>query len=278
MQAVVFGATSSAKELYKKIAIKYTIVCYVDNDKNKWGKEIDNVVIRNPEALLTLEYDEVIIISLSAMNAIKKQLLDYGIAEKKINTTYIDSKVKAREQFVRDFAYIIHERYQGGVIAEAGVFQGEFASILNDCFPDRTLYLFDTFEGFDERDIAYESANQFSTAAKGHLNITSEELVLSKMKHPEKCIIKKGYFPETAKAINESFCYVNLDMDLYKPTLEGLRFFYPLLVHGGIITVHDFFSEGYNGVNEALKEFLRENPSIVPFPIGDGVSIAIQKR
>ena len=61
---------------------------------------IDNVPIVNPEHLLTMQYDEVIIISLSAMNAIKKQLLDMGIAENKINTTYIDSKVKAREQFV----------------------------------------------------------------------------------------------------------------------------------------------------------------------------------
>lgn len=239
---------------------------------------IDNVPIVNPEHLLTMQYDEVIIISLSAMNAIKKQLLDMGIAENKINTTYIDSKVKAREQFVRDFAAIIYSNGIGGCVAEAGVFQGEFASIINESFPDRRLYLFDTFEGFDERDIIYETINKFSDAVSGHLNVTSEELVLSKMSCPENCIIKKGYFPESAKGIKEKFCFVNLDMDLYKPTLEGLLFFYPLMVHGGIIIVHDFFSKGYDGVNAALKEFLEENPLLVPFPIGDNVSIAIQKR
>lgn len=78
--------------------------------------------------------------------------------------------------------------------------------------------------------------------------------------------------------MKENFCFVNLDMDLYKPTLEGLLFFYPLMVHGGIIVVHDFFSKGYEGVNAAVKEFLDENPLLVPFPIGDNVSIAIQKR
>lgn len=111
------------------------------------------------------------------------------------------------------------------------------------------------------------------------MNITSETLVLNRMKYPEKCIIKKGYFPETTGGINEKFCYVNLDMDLYKPTLEGLRFFWPLMVNGGIITIHDYFSRGYEGVNAAVREFLNEvSDDITPFPIGDQVSIAIQKR
>lgn len=47
---------------------------------------------------------------------------------------------------------------------------------------------------------------------------------------------------------------------------------------GGIILVHDYFSDGYEGVNVALKKFILESGNqIVPFPIGDHVSIAIQK-
>lgn len=99
------------------------------------------------------------------------------------------------------------------------------------------------------------------------------------MLHPENCIIKKGYFPKTANGINETFCYVNLDMDLYKPTLEGLRFFYPIMIKGGIIIVHDYSSKGYEGINATVHEFIEEiSDNIVPFPIGDHVSIAIQKR
>lgn len=278
MKAVVFGATLSAKELYQEIKKKYSIVCYCDNDKSKWGETIDNIPIVSPELLLTIQYDEIIIISLSAMRAIKRQLLGMGISENKINTIYIDSKVRAREQFVRDYATIIYDSKMEGSVAEAGVFQGEFASIINESFPDRELYLFDTFEGFDKRDVEYEEKNKFSDAIQGHLNLTSERLVLEKMSYPDRCIIKKGYFPESAKGVKAKFCFVNLDMDLYKPTLEGLRFFYPLMVQGGIIIVHDFFSQGYEGVNAAFEEFLKENPLIVPFPIGDHVSIAIQKR
>lgn len=279
MRAIIFGATMSAKALYKEIGKKYDIVAFCDNDVNKWGKLIDDVIIIKPDDIMGLQWDEIIIISLSAMETIKKQLLDIGIPEYKINTTYIDSKVKARKQFLQDYASIIYGRKITGCVAEAGVFQGEFAGVINESFPDRKLYLFDTFEGFDERDIIYEEKNKFSDATAGHLHLTSENMVLNKMKYPENCIIKKGYFPESAKGITEKFCYVNLDMDLYKPTLEGLRFFYPLMVQGGIITIHDYFSDGYEGVNAALSEFLEESPiEIVPFPIGDHVSIAIQKK
>ena len=243
------------------------------------GGVINNIVIIEPDKLLELQWEEVIIISLSAMESIRKQLLDLGISEYKINTTYIDYKIKARKLFVKDFASVIYSRGVLGCVAEAGVFQGEFASTINKYFPDRKLYLFDTFEGFDKRDIIFEKERQLSDAEAGNLHITSETLVLHKMEYPEKCIIRKGYFPESAHGIHEEFCYVNLDMDLYKPTLEGLRFFYPLMTTGGIITIHDYFSKGYEGVNVALLEFLDEvGENMVPFPIGDHVSVAIQKR
>ena len=243
------------------------------------GGVMEGLPIINPDAIFDLEWDEIIIISTSAMEAIRKQLLDMGVPAYKINTSYVDFEVNARKQFVHDYALIVYSRNLSGCVAEAGVFQGEFASVINENFPDRKLYLFDTFEGFDKRDVVYEEKNNFSNATVGHLNITSETLVLNKMKHPEKCVFKKGYFPETAKDIEETFCYVNIDMDLYKPTLEGLRFFFPLMAEGGIITIHDYFSKGYEGVNAAVHEFIEEMKNeIVPFPIGDSTSIAIQKK
>ncbi|MCM1153902.1 MAG: macrocin-O-methyltransferase [Roseburia sp.] len=225
MKAIVFGATPSAQIIYSEIKKKYEIIAYCDNDTSKWGSEIGAINVISPKNIPELAYDEIIIISTSAMETIRHQLLSMGIPEHKINTSYVDFEVKARKLFVKDFSLIINSKNIQGCVAEAGVFQGEFAQIINESFPDRKLYLFDTFEGFDKRDIIYEEENNFSNATAGHLSITSETLVLNKMKYPEKCIIKKGYFPESAKGIAESFCYVNVDMDLYKPTLEALRFF-----------------------------------------------------
>ena len=138
------------------------------------------------------------------------------------------------------------------------------------------MYLFDTFEGFDAKDVEIEKARDFSVQSAGHLKDASIKMVLDKMEYPSQCIIKKGYFPDTAIGLVEKFCFVNLDLDLYKPTLEGLKFFYPRMVAGGIILIHDYFGDAYKGVKKAVSEFneIQEVP-LKLFPIGDDLSIGI---
>ncbi len=276
-KVIVFGATLSAKRLINEIKESNTIIAFCDNDSNKWGKTIDGILIVSPDKIIDMNYDSIIIISLSALYAIKAQLMEMGIPEYKIDTSKIEFNVKARERFCTDFSRIIKERKIQGAVAEAGVFQGEYAKIINKCFDDRKLYLFDTFEGFDERDVIIEKEEKLSEATKGNLNNTSIELVMSKMSYKDNVIIKKGYFPDTAQGINENFCFVNLDLDLYNPTIEGLKFFWPKMVKGGIILVHDYLSIGYEGVNKAVLEF-EAMENVVPFPISDGWSVAFQKN
>lgn len=282
MRAIIFGATKSALDIVHKLEETAEVIAFCDNDTKKQGSEIEGKPVISPSDLNNFSWDKIIIVSFSAMKVIKNQLLRIGIAEEKIDTSILEYNIKARETFVSDFSFLVKERccagggYSGSV-AEVGVFQGEFAKIINGCFPDRTCYLFDTFEGFDERDIKYEKENSYSHAETGNLGNTSTDLVLGKMPHPDKCIIRKGFFPETATGIDDNFVFVNLDLDLYKPTLEGLRFFYPRMVSGGIIIVHDYLSTGYEGVKAAVKEFEAEQ-NVYPFPIADRWSIAIQKQ
>lgn len=61
-----------------------------------------------------------------------------------------------------------------GALAELGVYRGDFAAALNRRFPERTLYLFDTFAGFDARDIADEQSAGLSRAGTGDFSDTSE--------------------------------------------------------------------------------------------------------
>ena len=161
-----------------------------------------------------------------------------------------------------------------GECAEAGVFEGDFAKWINQYFPDRKLYLFDTFEGFDMRDI--EKEKPFSNAKSGDYNNTSIELVMEKMLYPQNCIISKGYFPQTAEGITEKFCFVNLDLDLYEPTYNGLLFFENKMTENGIILVHDYFADNFRGPKEAVNRFLHENKrKIKILPIGDGISVSL---
>jgi O-methyltransferase len=94
---------------------------------------------------------------------------------------------------------------------------------------------------------------------------TNIDLVLGKMKYPENCIVKKGYFPSTAVDIDEKFAFVSIDVDLYEPILKGLEYFYPRLREKGYIFVYDYNNNGYPGSKEVVRKFCSKNhKSYVP--------------
>ena len=62
-----------------------------------------------------------------------------------------------------------------GQVVEAGVFEGSSAALLNRLFPERTLYLFDTFEGFDRNDLDTEVARGFSSGVQDVQNSAGKE-------------------------------------------------------------------------------------------------------
>lgn len=64
----------------------------------------------------------------------------------------------ARIRWLENFADIAKFRGYAGNCAEVGVFSGSFAKQINRCFPNKKLYLFDTFTGFDAEDIAVNTA------------------------------------------------------------------------------------------------------------------------
>jgi O-methyltransferase len=160
-----------------------------------------------------------------------------------------------------------------GAVAEVGVYQGNFAEKLNRVFPDRDLYLFDTFEGFDAADVDVERTEGFSSGEQDFSG-TSVERVLARMQNPERAIVKKGRFPDTAAHVDGQFVFVSLDADLYQPILEGLRFFWPRLARGGFIFVHDYNNAEYEGARRAVREFC-EAEAIGFVPISDAFGTAI---
>ncbi len=170
----------------------------------------------------------------------------------------------------------IKEKGLKGAIAEVGVYKGEFAKYLNIAFPEKKLYLFDTFEGFDSNDVSIENEKSFSTADQDFSNTSINE-VLSKMKFKNNCIIKQGYFPESLDGIEETFSFVSLDADLYKPIKDGLIYFYPRLEKGGFIFIHDYNNDLYRGAKQAVREFAEEyGVSYTPLPDTWG-TVAITK-
>ena len=124
----------------------------------------------------------------------------------------------------------IKERNVPGALAELGVFQGAFASLINETFPERTFYLFDTFESFDLNEFKAEQAKGRCGDGDvfwGEHAKTSEKIMLSNIPMPESCVVCKGLFPATvpSAAEKERFAFVSLDVDLEESTYQGLSFF-----------------------------------------------------
>ena len=160
-----------------------------------------------------------------------------------------------------------------GSVAELGVYKGKFARYINQYFPQRKLYLFDTFEGFSEADVTIEKQKDFSSGEQDFSN-TSVQEVLKRMPHPGQCIIKQGYFPDTAAGLEEEYVFVSIDTDLYEPVYNGLNYFFPRLKKGGYIFIHDYNNDGYKGVRNAVAKYCKEN-DIPRLPLPDAAGTAI---
>jgi len=191
---------------------------------------------------------------LFTQNAHLNYSLKYSDRKRDIDINYLDYIRLATLELA---AYEIEKRNLSGNIAEVGVYKGKFAKYINQYFPSKKLYLFDTFQGFDEKDIQTEKRLGLNDANQDFSN-TSVDLVLKNMPFPKQCIVKKGFFPETTAGIEDSFVFVSLDTDLYEPIYQGLLYFYPRMVKGGYIFVHDVNNDSYKGASKAVEKFSEE--------------------
>ena len=144
--------------------------------------------------------------------------------------------------------------------------------------PNREILLFDTFEGFDRRDIDHEKENSNAEEAGWEVSITQVKKYIgtSELIH-----IFQGYFPDTTKDVdpNNRYALVHLDADLYQPQKSGLEYFYPRMSLGGIIIIHDYNNE-YHGSKKAVDEFFfdkTEQPITIPDKSGSAVIIKLKK-
>ncbi|MDD1674778.1 MAG: TylF/MycF family methyltransferase [Methanomicrobiales archaeon] len=149
-----------------------------------------------------------------------------------------------------------------GDIAEVGVYRGGSARIICEVKGDRPLHLFDTFEGIP----VIDSEKDGNTFQQGQYAASLEE-VQQFLRGYENVHFYKGIFPATGKAVKEQrFSLVNLDVDVYRSTRAGLRFFYPRMTPGGIILSHDY-CESTPGVKRAFDEFFSNKPEpIIEMP------------
>lgn len=83
MKIVVFG-TGSFFINRKDALSKEEIISFVDNDKEKWNKKIDDIPIVSPEQIKDLVYDKIIVMSRKKEEMRRQLVIDFGIDESSI--------------------------------------------------------------------------------------------------------------------------------------------------------------------------------------------------
>ena len=167
-----------------------------------------------------------------------------------------------------------------GNIAEVGCFEGGnmLLALKSSLIPeDKTVYLFDSFDGFPE--LTEFDPESFS---KGDYKPTKDlQTINAKFEKYKNVKIIPGFVPETFSELDDSEKYslIFFDCDLYQPCLDTLNYFWSKLTKGGIILLHDYFYEpgGFSGVEKATHEFCQAH-NISPFGIWESTMAVLRKE
>lgn len=226
-------------------------------------EDISEMPIMPLEAAVQLEPDEIII---AADNADEEEKLKYQI----FRTGFMGEVISLFEHFsdftpltaaIRKLSWRLDQLGVEGAAADLGCGHGDISWQMNALMPKRKLYLFDTFTGYDARDIGKEEQLHLSTAKTGDYSFSQREcmrldsLLLGRMPYPKQVVIRKGWFPESAFELeDETYALVYMEADLYGPTYSGIQYFYSRLNPGGMIVLKGYEDGKSLSVKQAVND------------------------
>lgn len=164
-----------------------------------------------------------------------------------------------------------------GDFAELGVYRGNSAAVLAHCARQhrRSVFLFDTFTGFEARDLVGLDGSKERSFADTSLSLVQHTV------GKDSAFYMKGHFPETITegVAERRFAVVHLDCDLYEPMRAGVDFFFPRLSPGGLMIIHDYSNPHWEGAKRAVDEYLPQIPeSLILMPDKSGTAMLRKSR
>lgn len=176
-----------------------------------------------------------------------------------------------------------------GAIVDCGVFKGAslltFAKLVEVYCPGNTLKRvigFDTFTGFpplsyqdgppDEsrgKQVGGWDARDFFPFLQKIVDLTQRDSMIPRFKRVElvQGDVSKTIPPYVKNNPGLRISLLHLDLDLYEPTLTALKYFYPLVVSGGVILLDEYGMDGFPGESAAFDEYFgAHRPVLKKFP------------
>lgn len=182
----------------------------------------------------------------------------------------------------RDFTMISNEAFSAnlelcnkfksiaGDFVECGVWRGGMSAAVSEIIsPDRTLHLFDSFEGLppakeiDGKEALHwqqntEAPEYYDNCAAGE-EFAIQAMSLAKCKSYK---IHKGWFDKTIPDFNvDAIGILRLDGDWYDSILVCLKHLFPRVSSGGVVILDDYYA--WDGCTKAVHDYLStsKNPS-----------------
>ena len=161
-----------------------------------------------------------------------------------------------------------------GNFYEAGVYRGGTAIILRDVIlignrngADKTLRLFDTFEGMPETDPDRDLHKP------GDFSETFLDTVKTVLGDSDNIVFHPGLIPDTFAGLEDDrICFAHVDVDIYRSIQDCCEFIYPRLAPSGFMIFDDYGFPTCPGARQAVDEFFRDKPE-VPLVLPTGQSL-----
>jgi O-methyltransferase len=199
----------------------------------------------------------------------------YELAREKTQMAATDNLLRRQRHYtlcnlLRNMA--IHD----GDVCELGCWRGLSAYQLASQLASRDFKnyfcIFDSFEGLSEvDDIDRRKDSNIDYNEKRNLFACSDEIVRKNLKEFSFIRYFKGWIPDRFEEVKDRrFSFVHIDLDLYQPIRDSIRFFYPRLNSGGVMVFDDYGCATFPGAKVAIDEALKEldNPFFLPLPSG----------
>lgn len=191
---------------------------------------------------------------------------DFGIDEK-ARTVVSHDRVWILYSFLKN----VLQKNIEGEIWECGVYKGGtsmvMANLLNRTKSNKTLRLFDSFEGMPQTDPNKDAHN------KGDFYDTNYNDVKIMIRYGN-LVIHKGYIPLTFSGLEQSkIALVHSDVDIYKSVIDVCEYTWDKIVDKGVMIVDDYGFAQTRGCLEAIDEFFADKATPIILPTGQAIII-----
>ena len=222
---------------------------------------LSRLLIKNINNIFIFDIETISKLSNNLFSKIYKESLDES-GDTIFDTIYKRIKlISAYEQL----SLLLDSNIEGDIV-ECGCWNGNstigFSKIINlKTRRDKTFYVFDSFEGLSDFNIE-DKTKKISSKEEDHLKkhfIANFEKVKKRLSPYKFVKIFKGWIPDVFDEANiqdKKFAFVHIDVDLFEPTYESVKYFFPKLSSGGILICDDYGSEIFPGATLAIEKFI----------------------